>query len=101
MADAYISQLSTLDKEIKRRSVALKQLRENKKKVEKRLADYMEKNGLEKYKTYTLKKLKPGPRKKRKPKKQQRAELEAVIRSIGYTYDPSSLIDQIEATRRY
>jgi len=99
-SDGYVSEIESLNKEIKRLNARLKALREQRKKAQGHLYKYMEKNNMEKCGSITIKSVTPRQRKPRKPAKNKKADAINLFREIGVP-DPIGFWAEFQATQSY
>ena len=98
--DSYVRQVQSIDESLTRLNHKVKELRKKKKEAEERLYVWMQRNGHEKYDKYTIQKLQPKPKSKRKPKKEKRQDAIKLFSDIGID-DPESFLQEFERTQKY
>lgn len=102
-SSTYINELTSLDKEIKRLSDRLKELRLQRKRTSGNLYNYMVRNNLDTVghdKTaISIKTIEPKDRKKTKPKKARRNDTINLCREVGIP-NPTAFFEQLEALKR-
>jgi len=96
---SYVNEINSIEKEIKRLTDRLKQLRMQKKIANEKLCSYMSKYNLESIgdgkNTIYYNKIQPKSRKKTKPKKDRKEESVKLFRDMGIP-DPLGFFDQLE-----
>jgi len=81
--DAYIREIDSVDKELKRMNIKIKQLRAQKKAKQELLYKYMVKNKIEKYKNKTISSVRPKECTHRKTEAQKKEESIKIFRDAG------------------
>lgn len=103
-AESYLREISSIDIELKRLSALSKSLREQKRRAQNNLHQYMVSHGLEKVgdgkNAITIKKCAPPqPRRKVKPKKERKADAIELFRDVGIP-NPEEFYEQWESTQK-
>lgn len=99
-AESYVRRLREIDAALSRANKQVTELRSKKKEATQRLHEWMQKKGLDEYGGYSIKKVAPRPRAKRKPKKDKREDALRLFTSIG-VQDPELLLEEYERTQKY
>lgn len=97
--DADVRRLKEIDAALKRVNSQAKELRLKKAKATEQLYKAMVKKGVEQYEGYTLKKVQPKVRAKKKPVKQKKADAIELFRTVGID-DPETLYEEFEKTQK-
>lgn len=98
--EAYVREIDSLTDEIKRLSLHLKQMREQKKVAQRHLYEYMARQNLEKFQGHTLKSVQPRKPIPRKPKPAKKEDAIKLFRQAGIP-DPEDFFKEFEATQKY
>jgi len=97
--DYHVEQIRKLNDEAKRISARLKQLREEKKKHEHHVYNYMVRTSVQEYKGIKRARLTPKPRVKRTPRKLKDARAYDLCLRTGIP-DPKSFMEQLKQTQK-
>jgi len=98
-ADSYVRQIKDIDSALKRLNTQSAELRKKKKEATHRLYVWMEKNNVESYSTFNIKKIAPKQRAKKKPPKKRREDAITLFSSIGVN-DPETLWEEFQKTQQ-
>lgn len=98
--DSYVSQIKSIDLELKRLAKKSKELREAKKFNEAKLYSVMQRRGLKEYRGIKANKIAPTKRKPRKPERQKRKDAIDLFRQIGIP-DPSGFYSEFQRTQKH
>lgn len=82
----YVYEIQSIDKELKRLNQHIRNLREQKKRAETDLYNYMDRHNIEQVEGIKIQKIRPKERKKVKPKKQREQDAINHLRRMGFSF---------------
>lgn len=97
---AYTREIESINNEVKRTNIRLKALREQKKRAEKYLYDYMCSKGIDKVDNITIKSIEPKTPVKRKPISEKKNDAIELFRQVGINC-PEEFWNDFQQTQKY
>ena len=97
--DAYVHEIQSIEKEERRLRFRAKKLREQKRKAQNHLYQYMESQEIEAYKGITKRSVQPRVRRPRKKIKDKKRDALALFRTTGIP-DPESFWNEFQKTQK-
>jgi len=95
----YVSEIKSIDRELKKLSERSKLLRNQKRVAQNRLYDHMRHNGLDEYEGIKKKSIAPKPKKETKTKQEKRDDAVDLLRQQGVPY-PEEFYDKLMQTQK-
>lgn len=95
----YYNEIKSLDKEIKRLNTQTRKLREQKKRAQSHLYEWMVAHDIEKYENISLKSIEPKDRRRQKPKKLRKNDAVQLFYQTGIP-DPEGFWEEFQRTQK-